>query len=90
MIPDSFSDRERELLLEWKNLTPEEFLKQALPEVTESLEIGVRIHPQGQLLNEVLATFKGEGGEEVRQCYCMSFYYTLQQIPASEWTTTTV
>ncbi len=90
MLPDSFTDRERELLLVWKNLTAEEFLKQALPEVTKSLEMGVRIHPNGELLNEVLATFEGEDGEEVLQCYCMSFYYTIQQVPASEWTTATV
>ncbi len=85
LIPDDLTDRQRELLMEWKDLTAEEFLKQALPEVTNSLELAVKFHPKGQLLNEVLATFEGEDGEEVRHCYCMSFYYALQQVPASEW-----
>ncbi len=84
-LPDNFTDRQRELLLEWKDLTAEEFLKQALPQVAYSLEMGIENHPNGLLLNDVLASFEGEDGEEVRQGYCMSFYYTLQQVPANEW-----
>ncbi len=85
LIPDNFTYHFRELLREWKDLTAEEFLKEALPILTDSLEMGIKIHPNGQLLNGVVATFEGEDGEEVRQCYCMSFYYTLQQVLASEW-----
>ncbi len=89
LLPESFSLRFRELLLPWKELTADEFLKKALPLLRHALENGILVHPNGHLLTEVLATFEGEDGDEVREGYCLSFYYTLQQVPANEWTTAT-
>ncbi len=87
MLPESFTLRDRELLLPWKKFTADEFLKKALPIIREALESGISVHPNGHLLTEVLATFDGEDGQEVREGYCLSFYNTLQEVPATEWTT---
>ncbi len=73
-------------LLEWSKLSPEEFLDGALLMMGDSLRVAAnRLGDQEGPLDELIASFDGEGGEEIRREYCLSFHRSLQAIPQSVW-----
>ncbi len=70
-------------LYEWKNLSEEDFLEGALPNLDRHLRRAIARHIDAAPLQDILAMFEGEGGDEFRRDYCRTLYYSLQQVPDS-------
>ncbi len=82
-LSDHLTVRMREFLIEWKNMTADEFVEQALPHMDDALELAVDLDRDGTLVNDLIATLDSE---ESRREYCRSFHDSLQQVADYEWT----
>ncbi len=70
-------------LYEWKNLSEEDFLEGALPDLDRLLRLAIARYSDAAPLQDILAMFEAEGGDEFRRDYCRTLYHSLQQVPDS-------
>ncbi len=84
-LPCDLDTRLRKDLFEWKNLSHEDFVEGALEHLDGALCQTIMMYRDAAPLKEVRAMFEGEGGDEFRTAYCLTFYHSLQQVPDSEW-----
>ncbi len=89
-LSGDLDSRLRKGLFEWKNLSQEDFVEGALQHLDLSICKTIEMNSDAAPLKEVTATFEGEGGDEFRTAYCLTFYHSLQQVPDSEWRLTTL
>ncbi len=62
-------------LYEWKNLSEEDFVEGALLDMDMYLRKAMALHKDAAPLQDILAMFEGQGGEELRREYCRCFYH---------------